>query len=666
MGKKLLKLNSKENNTMRAKLQLAIIIMLIPFSGITQGKSFDVKSPDGNIVFTLSVNDLTYISAKYKDKSILDDSEISLDLSSEVLGKNAKVDKVEEISISEVLHPIVKVKAAEVNNNYNEITVFFKNNYYVSLRAYDEGIAYRFGTTIDGEITIISETGNYQFPENHTIWWGKESKFQSHNQVYFDYTSLKEVGSKDLASLPLIVNPVNGPKIVITETDLFDYPGMWLRGTNDNSLYRVSAKYPKAIKQTSDRKLTITERENYIAKTMGTRTFPWRIFAIAEKDGDLINNQLTYLLSTPNKIEDATWIKPGKIAWDWWNANNIYNVDFEAGINTETYKYYIDFASQYGIEYILLDEGWYELGDISVIVPEMDLEELIAYGNKKDVGIIVWCVWKTLDEQLESLAKFEKMGIKGIKVDFMNRDDQEMVNFYEKIAKKAAEHHLLVDFHGSYKPAGLRRTYPNVMTREGVNGGEQYKWSWKQTPEHDLILPFGRMLAGPMDYTPGAMNNAQEKDYKPIFDTPMSMGTRCHQLAMYVCYESPLQMLCDAPSNYYKEPECMEFLSAVPAVWDETIVLEAKISDYLLVARRNGDKWYVGGMTDWDERDLYLDLSFLPKEIKYKMTMYQDGLNANRIAIDFKQSKQTVDNTYNKKIHLAKGGGLAIMLVPVQ
>ncbi|MCK5784823.1 MAG: glycoside hydrolase family 97 protein, partial [Desulfobacterales bacterium] len=573
-----------------------------------------------------------------------------------ILGENPQLSKLEKNKISEVLKPLIKVKTVTISNECNELIIYFKNNYYLILRAYNNGFAYRFGTEIENEITVLSETGKYVFTENHMMWWGKEKTFESHNQVYFDYQSLRNTGAKDLASLPLIIDPAKGPKIVITETDLIDYPGMWLRGNNSNMLYRVAANYPKIIVQKSDRYLPIKERENYIAKTSGTRSFPWRIFAIAENDADLITNQLTYILASPNKIEDASWIKPGKVAWDWWNANNIYGVDFEAGVNTETYKYYIDFAAEYGIENILLDEGWYVLGDMSAVVPEIDMEEIIAYGKSKNVGIILWCVWKTLDDQLEeSFNQFEVWGIKGIKVDFMNRDDQQMVNYYHKIAKIAAEHKLLVDFHGSYKPAGIRRMYPNVLTREGVNGGEQFKWSMRQTPEHDLIIPFGRMMAGPMDYTPGAMNNAQQKDYKPIFDTPMSTGTRCHQLAMFVCYESPLQMLCDAPSNYYKEPECMEFLSAVPTVWDETIVLEAKVSDYFLVARRNADNWYIGGMTDWDARDLDLNLSFLPEGKKYQMTLYQDGKNADRIAIDFKQSKQTVDNSWNQKIHLAKG-----------
>jgi alpha-glucosidase len=647
---------------MKSKTGIFLFIFLFPLVGLAGEKQYRVKSPDNNIVFTLTVNHKLFISAAYKGKTVMDKSEISMNLSDRILGKNERVEKLEEKEISEILHPVVKLKAVEIKNHCRELTIYFKNNFHLTLRAYDEGFAYRFGTNLDGNITVISETGNYRFTENHTLWWGKETKFQSHNQVYFDYKSLREVGEEDLTSLPLIINPLKGPKIVITETDLTDYPGMWLRGGNDLSLHRVSAKYPKTIEKHSDRDLCVTERENYIAKTAGTREFPWRIFALAENDGDLISNQLTFLLATPSGLKNTSWIKPGKIAWDWWNANNIYGVDFKAGINTETYKYYIDFASKYGIEYILLDEGWYKLGDLSAVVPDINLEELIAYGKEKNVGIMVWMVWKTLDEQLETLDKLEKLGVKGIKVDFMNRDDQEMVNYYRKIAKLAAEHRLMVDFHGSYKPAGLHRTFPNVMTREGVNGGEQYKWSWHQTPEHDLILPFGRMLAGPMDYTPGAMRNAQEKDFKPIFDTPMSMGTRCHQLAMYVCYESPLQMLCDSPSNYYREPECMKFLSAVPVVWDETIILEAKISDFLLIARRNGDNWYLGGMTDWSERDLTLDLSFLPEDKKYKLTLFRDGVNANRIAIDFKRTSQIVDRNFKPIIHLAKGGGVAAML----
>lgn len=650
------------------RMKLMILFFGFPLFMVAEGrdKTYKVVSPDKKIEFTLNVGQNLKISATYKDEIILELSEIAMNLASGTLGKNTEVDRTESGRIAETIHPIVRIKEAAITNNCNELKVFFKEDFHLELRAYNDGVAYRFGSEITGDITVISETGDYRFPENHMVWWGKESNFQSHNQVFYDYRSLRGTQSTDLASLPLILNPDKGPKIVITETDLIDYPGMWLRGTKENELTLVSPKYPKIIGERSDRDLPILEREDFIAKTKGTRTFPWRIFAVAENDKDLIENQLPYILASSSKIADPSWIQPGKVAWDWWNANNIYGVDFKAGVNTETYKYYIDFASKYGIENILLDEGWYVLGDLSDVVSEIDMEEILNYANQKNVGVILWCVWKTLDDQLEmAFQQFKDWGIRGIKVDFMNRDDQQMINFYHKIAQKSAENQMLVDFHGAHKPAGLQRMYPNVLTIEGVNGGEEFKWSMHQTPEHDLILPFGRMLAGPMDYTPGAMQNAQEKDYKPIFDTPMSMGTRCHQLAMFVCYESPLQMLCDSPSNYYREPECMEFLSAVPTIWDETVVLEARISDYLLLARRNGNKWYVGGMTDWSSRDVNIDLSFLQEGKKYQMTLYQDGINADSNAIDFKQIKYLVDSSYKKQVRLAKGGGVVIQLIPV-
>ncbi len=647
--------------TIRQWIGIAALLLAM-LTGQTQ--EYHLKSPDGEIDFSLNAGEKLSISASYMGEPLIAASPVSMQLKGRTLGLNAKVKGTKKNRVSRTITPAVKVKDAYIEENYNELIVSFKDDYRLILRAYDMGIAYRFETEIAGDITVISETGNYHFPENYTLWWGRERQFQSSNQVYYDYTSLQELSGEDLASLPLILRPSKGPYIVIAESDLADYPGMWMRGAEGNALNSDFPAYPKTIEKHSDRDLRITNREDYIAKTRGKRSFPWRIFAIGN-DAQLIKNQLVYLLASPNQLKDTDWIKPGKVAWDWWNANNIYGVDFKAGINTETYKYYIDFASKYGLEYILLDEGWYKLGDLSAIVPSIDLQELLAYARKKNVRIFLWMVWKTLDEGLENLDKFEQWGISGIKVDFMNRDDQEMVNFYRKIAQLAAKHHLMVDFHGSYKPAGLRRTFPNVITREGVNGGEEFKWSWEETPEHDLVLPFGRMLAGPMDYTPGAMHNAQKKDFRPTFDTPMSMGTRCHQLAMYVCYESPLQMLCDAPSNYEREPECMEFLSAVPTVWDETKVLKAKVSDYLYVARRHGKDWYVGGMTDWSERDFELDLSFLPEGKKYAMTLYRDGVNANRIAIDFKQIKKTVDNRHKEKIHLAKGGGFAVMLKAV-
>lgn len=649
---------------MNKKLICLLSLCLLVSSAFA--KDYKLQSPNKKISISIQTGSKITFTAKHNQTLLIAPTTIAMELEGGIiLGKNPIVKQKKRNTVNHELRPEIREKNEIIIENYNELKLSFKQNFDLVFRAYDNGIAYRFETRFPDKITIKSETGQFNFPDNKLVYWPKEKSFHSNNQVYYDFTSLGELSSKDLGSLPVLMTSENAPSILIGETDLEDYPGMWFNGAKGNSLVSTFPAYPNKTEQVGDRDVFVRSRKDYIAKTEGSRTFPWRYVAIAENDGDLITNQLSWLLADTCVIEDPTWIKPGKIAWDWWNANNIYGVDFRAGINTETYKYYIDFAADYSLEYIIMDEGWYELGDLLKIVPEIDMEELTSYANEKGVGIILWVVWKTLDDQLEAaLDQFQKWGIKGIKVDFMDKDDQWMVNYYHKIAKECSNRKLLVDFHGSYKPAGIRRKYPNVLTREGVNGGEQYKWSMRQTPEHNLITPFSRMVAGPMDYTPGAMNNAQKKDYKPIFDTPMSMGTRCHQLGMYVVYESPLQMLCDNPSNYRKEPECMEFLSAVPAIWDETKVLNAKISDYIVVARRSGKEWYIGAMTDWNKRELAFDLSFLG-EGKYKMILYRDGDNADRNAIDYKKEVKTVKATNSQVIKLAPGGGWVARLIPI-
>jgi alpha-glucosidase len=398
--------------------------------------------------------------------------------------------------------------------------------------------------------------------------------------------------------------------------------------------------------------------------TRGTRTYPWRLLGVARKDGDLITNPLVYLLASPTTLTDTSWIKPGKVAWDWWNANNIGGVDFKSGVNTATYKYFIDFAARHGIEYVVLDEGWYVLGDLMKISPGMDVEEIMAYAKQKNVGIILWAVWKTLDQQLlPALDLFERWGVKGIKVDFMQRDDQPVMNFYHRVSAEAAKRKMLVDFHGANRPALLTRTWPNLLSTEGVRGLEWNKWSNHITPEHTVTLAFTRMFLGPMDFTPGAMINANRTGFVKNFERPMSQGTRCHQLGMYVVYESPLQMLADSPTNYLREPECMEFLSAVPSVWDETRVLAARIADYIAVARRSGTEWYCGAMTDWSPRELTLDLSFLPAG-NFVMDAWQDGVNADRRADDYKKTTRTVTRATKLTVQLAEGGGWAARLRP--
>jgi len=437
------------------------------------------------------------------------------------------------------------------------------------------------------------------------------------------------------------------------------YPGLWLRGTAGNALSATFPPYPLKQELTGDRDYRVVESADYIAVTTGKRTFPWRVLGIVKRDADLLTNPLVWLLEKPSQVQDTSWIKPGKVAWDWWNANNVYAVDFKAGINTETYKYYIDFAAKYGIPYIILDEGWYKLGNVLEVVPEINMEELMAYAKQKNVGIILWVVWKTLDDQLiPALDQYEKWGVKGIKVDFMQRSDQLLIDWFHRVSRETAKRKMLVDFHGDQKPATMTRTWPNLISTEGVRGLEWSKWSRESEPEHNVSLPFTRMFLGPMDFTPGAMLNAQRAAFAPIFSRPMSLGTRCHQLAMYVVYESPLQMLADSPSNYLREPESMEFLAAVPTEWDDSIPLDGKIGQYVAIARRNGADWYVGAMNNWTARDLDIDFSFLP-DGNFQMGAYQDGVNADRMGSDYKLVKMQVNRTTKLRIKLAPGGGWA-------
>jgi alpha-glucosidase len=457
-----------------------------------------------------------------------------------------------------------------------------------------------------------------------------------------------------------VVKADNNIKIGITESDLFDYPCLFMEATGKSAF---KSKFPKVILKSDpkgDREIQNIVEADYIAKTAGTRTFPWRVFMISTEDARLVENQMVFLLSRECKIADPSWIKPGLVAWDWWNENNIYGVDFKAGLDTKTYKYYIDFASKYNIPYIILDEGWTKsTTNIKESNPDLNLQELIAYGKSKNVGIILWCLWNPLDADMDAILDlYAKWGAKGIKVDFMARSEQYMVNFYERAAKACADRKLLIDFHGAFKPSGMLRAYPNIINHEGVKGMENNKWSKDITPEHDVTLCFTRMLAGPMDFTPGAMINKNEKDYAISFSNPMSLGTRCHQVAMYVCYDAPLQMLSDNPSNYYKEAETTAFISKMPTVWDDTKVLDARMGDYILMARQKDNNWYLGAMTDWTARSLEVDLSFLG-EGTFEIEIMQDGVNAEKSCNDYKRVVKKVTKADKLKVDMAKGGGWA-------
>jgi len=643
-----------------------IAIVLLHFTTLQIVSSqvvFDLFSPDNKILTHVKIADNIEFEVLYDSLTIIEYSEILMNIDNELLGHNPKIKKKITNSINKVLYPEVPEKNSRINDICNDMQLYLKGNVVIHFRAYNNGFAWRFETNMKEDITVNEEGLHLNLPQQSKIWFPEEEQFMSHNERIYLYEPVSQISSDRFCSLPALVESNNGIKVLITESDLQDYPGMWLQGTGENSLKAIFPGVALEEEQKNDRNVKVTKYADYLAITSGKRTFPWRILAIAENDGDLITNQLSYILAEPCAIEDPSWIKPGKVAWDWWNAWNIYGVDFKAGVNTETYKYYIDFASTYGIEFIIMDEGWYELGDLMKVVPEIDMEEILNYADSKNVGVILWVIWKTLDDQWEeAFDQFEAWGIKGIKVDFMQRDDQWMVNYFHRVAEEAAKRKLLVDFHGAYKPAGLRRKFPNVITREGVVGLENVKWSKKNTPDHNVTIPFIRMVAGPMDYTPGAMINATEKNFAIRWSKPMSLGTRCHQLAMYVVYESPLQMLCDNPSNFYKEPECMEFLSVVPTVWDTTIVISASISEHITLARKRGEEWYIGSMTNWDSRDIEINFSFL-SEGDYLIDYYHDGLNADRHAADYKRMSKSISSAEKMTIHMAPGGGWVARIV---
>ncbi|MDP2337819.1 MAG: glycoside hydrolase family 97 protein [Bacteroidota bacterium] len=641
---------------MKLILSLAFILLVLNASS----KDYKITSPNGQIDVTVSVDTQIQWSATVGNQPIFTKNTMSLDLGTTILGDMPKVVSAKTTSVFDVVQTVVAVKSKTISNNYNQLKLVFKPNYAVSFRVFDNGIAYRFETSIEQEITVKNEEVSLNFSGDYGALFPEEETLYSHYERLYLDQKLSSLAAGKFCSLPTLVKADNNIKIGITEADLFDYPCLFMEVAGKAAF---KSKYPHVIlksDQKGDREIQNITEADYIAQTSGTRTFPWRVFMISTEDARLVENQMVYLLSRENKLTETDWIKPGLVAWDWWNENNIYGVDFKAGLDTETYKYYIDFASKNKVPYIILDEGWTKTTtNIKESNPDLDLQELIAYGKTKNVDIILWCLWNALDADINgTLDLYAKWGAKGIKVDFMARSEQYMVNFYERAAKACADRKLLIDFHGAFKPSGMARAYPNIINHEGVKGMENAKWSKDITPEHDVTLCFTRMLAGPMDFTPGAMTNKNEKDYAISFSHPMSQGTRCHQLAMYVCYDAPLQMMCDSPSNYYKEQESTSFISKMPTVWDDTKVLDAKVGDYILTARQKGNDWYLGAMTDWTARSLNVDLSFLG-EGTYEIEIMQDGINADKSCNDYKHTVKQVTKADKLKIELAKGGGWA-------
>lgn len=649
------------------KKLFVLLLILAGVSAYSAPKTYKVTSPDGKIIVTVNAGTDIKLSASYQGREVITSLKAGLVQSTgKTFGENETVRKAVYGKIEQVLEPVVPQKHSKIDDRCNTLLITFRSGFAVNFRVYDDGIAYRFETALKGDVIIKNEVSEIMFPSGSRSWYPLEESFMSHNERQYIYSSVDTLKEKHLASLPALFT-VDDINVLLTEADIQDYPGMWLKGNGAGGLKGVFPQYPETERLKGDRNLFITKTKDYIAQTKGTRTYPWRAFVIAGNDAKLVESELVYKLGAPNTTGNTDWIKPGQVAWDWWNANNIYGVDFRSGINTATYKYYIDFAAKNGIEYIIIDDGWYPLG-LTVLksIPELDIPELCRYAQSKNVGVILWVVWNLFwDEMDDAVALYEKWGVKGVKVDFMQRDDQKVVNFYHEAARKTFEHHLLIDFHGSYKPDGLIRTWPNAITREGVMGMENNKWSRNITPDHELTLPFTRMVAGPMDFTPGAMINMEKANFTPVFTRPSSQGTRVHQMALYVLYESPLQMLSDSPSNYMKEQECTDFLVNIPVVWDDLKVLEAKIADYLLLARRSGNDWFVGALTDWNAREMVLDLSFLPAG-EFVIEIFQDGINADKHAQDYKHLKKNVKQGEKLKINLAPGGGWVARISPVK
>ena len=657
-----------------------LLTLILIFTGAAaQGArpAYRLTSPDGRLTTTVALDDALTYDIEYDGQTLMQPSAIGLKLSDgRVWGSSARIAKALHTS-SDAMLSSPFYRSSTVRDRYNGLTLKMRDNWSVEFRVYDDGVAYRFATTAKDPFEIASEQADYRFPTDYavTVPYVRDNagsiEAQWHNSFENVYTetTLSKLDSGRLIFLPAVVHANDGMNICFTETNLDDYPGMYLyNGDGDTSLEGRFAPYPLRCEPGgyNNIEVLVKERADYIARIEGPRTLPWRI-AVVGTDAGLAASDLSWLLAEPSKIDDTSWIRPGKVAWDWWNAWNISGVDFRAGINTETYEYYIDFAASQGIEYVIMDDGWAARHgeDLFEINPDIDLRQIIDYAASKNVGIILWAGYWAFDRDMENVCKhYSEMGVKGFKVDFMDRDDQQMTAFNHRAAETAARYGLILDLHGTHKPAGLNRTWPNVLNFEGVHGLEQMKWSPESVDQmkYDATIPFIRQAAGPMDYTQGAMRNATRKNYRPVNSEPMSQGTRCHQLALYVVLDSPLNMLCDSPTNYLREAECTEFIAAIPTVWDETRILGGRMGEYIVTARRSGDTWYVGAITDWTPRDVEVDLAPLGIGGTVEATIFRDGANADRKASDYKRETIRIDTAEPLKIHLAPGGGFALKI----
>ncbi len=640
--------------------QKAIFILLLMVAGKVTAKDYILKSPDQKIGTVVHVGDRVRYELSYEGNVYLRPSAIGITLSDgRVLGVQPKVIRTRTSSTDRWITPVYSINSS-LPEHFNELVLEFSGNFSIVFRAYNEGFAYRLVTNFKEDIVIKSEQCEFNFNGNYQSYF-----HPALSEADYRLQNVSDVLNPNYSSLPLLLKATDGLNVLLHESDVHDYPCLSVSsvGIGQNALHGNHAAYPKSVyPNPSGLSLLVKETEDYIAKTQGTRSFPWRLISFEKQDAGILNNQLVYLLAPETKLKDVSWIRPGKVAWDWWNALNLSGVDFKTGFNTETYKYFIDFAAKNGIQYINLDEGWSDLYDLLKTTDKLDMAELMAYAKKKNVGVILWCVWHALDRQMPAaMDQFEKWGIAGLKVDFMERDDQVVVNFQERLLKEAAKHKMLVNYHGAYHPNGMERAYPNQINTEAVKGLEWNKFDPAgSSPQTDVLIPFIRMFAGAMDYTPGAMSNYNKTEWKQVFDRPESQGTRCHQLAMYTIYYGPLQMLSDAPTAYEKEPVFLKYLAEIPVVWDQTVPLDSKVGEYVTIARRKDKDWFLASMTNWTARSLKIKLDFLEAGKAYRAEIFRDGVNAERIGNDYARILQQVKQGDQLSIDMASGGGYSV------
>ena len=640
------------------------IVLCVCFS-LSAQKSYQLVSPNGEIKVSVSVSDKISYNIAYGQETLLENGTMQMQLGKQVLGENPRLSKASTQSVDETIRPVIPFKFSNIRNHYNQLLLKFSGNYSVEFRAFDDGVAYRFISNKKGEVEVMNELFQVDFPEDYLMHTQQSPGFGTNYEIVYTHPKYSEwKAQKGVTLLPLLIEAKNNHKILISESSVSDYPHMYVAPSDNKGISSAFPKCPIEFGENGDRSLKLVKHADYIAKTSGKRGFPWRYFVITKDDGQLIENTMTARLAEPSQIEDPSWIKPGLTTWEWWNGATPYgtDVDFEGGCNTNTYKYYIDFASKFGVEYILLDEGWAKTTyDPYTPNPNVDLHELIRYGKEKNVGVILWLTWLCAENHPELFAKFAEWGVKGVKIDFMDRSDQWMVNYYERMASEAAKHKLFIDFHGSFKPAGLEYKYPNVLSYEGVRGQEQNRGCH---PDNSIFYPFMRNAVGPMDYTPGVIQTFQPQYYLSTHYNGGGMGTRAYQMALFVLFETGLQMLVDSPTLYYREEDCARFMAGIPLVTDETISLASKVGEYAIVAKKKGDKWYIGGMTNnkESERVFELSLDFLPEGQTWKMVSYEDGVNANKQAMHYMKYEKQVKKGQKIKVKMARNGGFAAML----